>query len=121
MVGMPAHHGCSTRPRTTRDPPMKTPRLRVQLLLPAALLLGITLLVSVRPAARAAEPKAGEEEKRVAAGKCYTPAGGLLRREAANKPWTLVDSLDTVSTRDQLVVLPGGRSVIGSKNEAVRT
>src|SRR6266478_57870 len=67
-------------------------------------------------AVRAAEP----EEKRVIAGKSYAPAGSLLAREAPAKPWKLIDSLDPVYTKDKLVVLPGGKAVIGSKNGAVR-
>jgi hypothetical protein len=60
------------------------------------------------------------EERRVVAGKSYTPAGSLLAREAPGRPWKLVDSLDPVYTGDELVVLPGGKAVIGSKNNGVR-
>jgi hypothetical protein len=72
-------------------------------------------------AVRAAEPDdKPPEEKRVVAAKSYAPAGSLLAREATGKPWKLIDSLDRVYTKDALVVLPGGRAVIGSKNNAVR-
>jgi hypothetical protein len=72
-------------------------------------------------AVHAAEPiDKPPEEKRVIAGKSYAPAGSLLAREAPGKAWKLIDSLDPVYTRDHLVVLPGGKAVIGSKNGAVR-
>jgi hypothetical protein len=80
------------------------------------------MLVMSQPLAVRAADSDGKppEEKRVVAGKSYAPAGSLLSREAPGKPWRLVDSLDLVHTKDALVVLPGGRAVVGSKNNAVR-
>jgi hypothetical protein len=60
------------------------------------------------------------DEKRVVAAKSYSHEGALLVRESADKPWTFADALDPLYTQDLLLVLPGGRAVIGSKNSAVR-
>src|SRR6266571_9073372 len=76
-----------------------------------------TGLVAVRAADPVDKPT---EEKRVTVGKSYAPAGSLLARETPGKAWKVVDSLDPVYTKDSLVVLPGGKAVIGSKNGAVR-
>jgi hypothetical protein len=75
---------------------------------------------AARASGAPADPKPPVEEKRVPAGKAYSPLGSLLERDAPSKPWKLVDSLDAVYTGDSLLTLPGGRAVIGSKNNAVR-
>src|SRR5262245_26035376 len=58
------------------------------------------------------------QEPRVPVGKCVTPAGSLLYRQASGKAWQTLKPQDAVSSGDLLVALPG--AALDSKNGAVR-
>jgi hypothetical protein len=88
--------------------------------LPAALLLVSFLRcgvggTGVPPVGGAADP-----EERRAVGKSLAPAGMLLQREAADKPWKAVAPQEAVFSRDLLLALPGGRAVLKSGDGAVQ-
>src|SRR5262245_3560979 len=51
-------------------------------------------------------------EPRVAVGKCLTPPGTLLAREAPGEAWTVVGADDSVHSRDLLLALPGVRAEV---------
>jgi hypothetical protein len=61
---------------------------------------------------------AGKAEERKVAGKCLTPTGTMIRREAPDKPWEIVKSKEDLHSGDLLVGLPG--AMLASKNNAVR-
>ncbi|HXG12298.1 MAG TPA: hypothetical protein VNK04_21260, partial [Gemmataceae bacterium] len=67
---------------------------------------------------QAADEKAAEQ-RRAAVGKCQSPAGTLLYREAADGPWRALGPQDAVHSRDLLVALPGTRAVVQSGDGAV--
>ena len=60
------------------------------------------------------------EEKRVVAGKSYSPEGTILTSEGPGKPWTFVDRLGPIYTHDRVVTIPGERGVIASKSAAIQ-
>ena len=70
-------------------------------------------------AAAAVPARAADEKKadRVAVAKCLTPKGSMLRREAPDKPWKVVDQNESLYTGDLIIGLPG--SVVESKDGAV--
>jgi hypothetical protein len=59
-------------------------------------------------------------EPRVAVGKCQTPAGTLLAREAPGQAWAVVVADDSVHSRDLLLALPGVRAEVQSSAGDVR-
>jgi hypothetical protein len=84
-----------------------------------AFLLGIVSLTAVSwSAAAPADPKPAEE-RRVSVARGASPAGMLLQRQAADKPWQFPASGDAIYSRDQLLALPGARADVESANGAV--
>ncbi len=65
----------------------------------------------------AASPS-GAQERRSPVGKCVTPVGSLLQRQASGKTWQALKPQDPVYSGDLLVALPG--AALDSKNGAVR-
>jgi hypothetical protein len=96
-------------------PPTDPRRSLTRAALPLALLLAAT-------ACRADEParKPDKEEARVVVAKSLAPAGTLLRRPAADKPWEVVEEKAEVSSRDLLLALPLSQASVESKDGAVR-
>src|SRR5689334_7209547 len=82
------------------------------------LVLALALMVPLVPAARAADDKPAAPEQRVAVGTCVTPTASLLRREAPDKPWQVVEENEEVFSGDLL--LGGIQAAVDSKDGAVR-
>lgn len=59
-------------------------------------------------------------EPRVPVGKCVSPRGTLLQREAAGGAWLALAAGDEVHSRDRLLALPGIRAALEPKGDAVR-
>jgi hypothetical protein len=78
-----------------------------------AAVLGASLLT--------APPAAGDEHadsKRAAVGKCISPTGALVRREAMGQPWHVVEEDDTLHSGDLLLGMPGAK--LESRDGAVQ-
>jgi hypothetical protein len=59
-------------------------------------------------------------EKRVVVGRLFSAVGTLLTRPDSTKDWRLPALYDSVSSKDELLVLPGARGVLELKEGEVR-
>jgi hypothetical protein len=95
----------------TGDRVLRSPRVAL-----LASVLGLACSVAVA----AAPTKTGlPEEQRAPAGRCLSPAGSLLERQASDKPWLLPRPQDQVFSHDLLLALPGQHAEVESANGAV--
>jgi len=67
----------------------------------------------------AAPGRADDAEPRVEVGVCASPAGTLLRRDRADKPWQVAGAGESVHSRDTLLALPGARAVVEARPGSV--
>ena len=79
--------------------------------------LSLFALALASVSVRADEAKKADKSSRVAVAKCLTPKGSMLRREALDKPWVVVDQNESLYTGDLIIGLP--MSVLESKDGAV--
>jgi len=98
-----------SHPRTDPGHPLTRAALPLALLLAAA---------AVR--ADAPPAKADKDEPRVVVAKSLAPAGTLLRRAAAGKPWEVVEPKGDVFSRDLLLSMPLSQATVEAKGGAVR-
>jgi hypothetical protein len=72
------------------------------------------LAAAAEPASHSAGP-----EPRVPVGKCASPVGTLLARQADGKAWDAASEKSPVPSRDVLLALPGVRAVVDTEPKAV--
>src|SRR5438874_2603420 len=72
------------------------------------------------PRPQCARGRPDKEEPRAVVARSLAPAGTLLRRTAADKPWEAVEPKADVSSRDLLLAMPMSQATVESKGGAVR-
>ena len=83
------------------------------------LILGGWLVAALALAGAADQPKSTPDEPRAKVGKCTSPAGTVLAREAAGKAWRALKAQEEVFSSDLLLSLPGNQGEVDLKDGGV--